>query len=189
MHKLKFDPSLENSQELLDLSEVSLVSDIPIQKGHNIYFKVKCNNCTKEYNKPSHTFGSTKCQCRKTIIGAHNYKGTGNISSIYFNRVKERALLRNIEFLITSEQIFNKFNEQDGKCALTGLNITIERNYKKYKSMTASLDRINSKKPYTMDNIQWVHKDINRMKNAFDEEYFINMCKLIVENNKLKKYE
>ena len=173
MHKLKFNPELKNSQELLKLSNVSLVSCIPIEKGHNIYFKVECNNCHKIYDKPSYTFGITMCQCRKTINGAYNYRGKGNISSIYFNRIKERAILRNIDFLITPEQILDKFNEQKGKCALTGLDINIERNYKKYNKMTASLDRIDSKRSYTLDNIQWVHKDINRMKNCFDEDYFI----------------
>lgn len=191
MHKLKFNPNLANAQELLNTSEVTLLSNIPIQKGHNIYFKVKCNNCKKEYDKPSHTFGLTMCQCRKTINGAYNYRGTGNISSIYFNRVKERAILRNIEFLITPEQIFDKFNEQNRKCALTGLDITIERNYKKYKTMTASLDRKDSKKAYSLDNIQWVHKDINRMKNCFSEDYFIDMCKLVIKihEQKIKKDE
>ena len=28
-----------------------------------------------------------------------------------------------------------------------------------------------------------VHKDINKMKNKFDKNYFINMCKLIANTN------
>lgn len=187
MHKLKFNPNSPDSEILLKESQVTLLSDIPFKKGKNMHFNVKCNNCSKEFSKPSHTFGLTRCQCRKTINGAYNYRGKGNISSIYFNRIKERAIQRNIEFNITSDDILTKFQEQNGKCALTGLNIIIERNYKKYKSMTASLDRIDSKKAYTIDNIQWIHKDVNRMKNAFSEEYFINMCKLIIENNERNK--
>jgi hypothetical protein len=48
---------------------------------------------------------------------------------------------------------------------------------------TASLDRIDSSKGYCEDNVQWVHKDINRMKNTFDQDYFISLCKLIAENS------
>ena len=49
--------------------------------------------------------------------------------------------------------------------------------------MTASLDRIDSKKGYIEGNIQWVHKDINRMKWAFNEDYFIKLCNNIYQYN------
>lgn len=31
-------------------------------------------------------------------------------------------------------------------------------------------------------NIQWVHKDINKMKLDHSQEYFINICKMVYEN-------
>lgn len=163
---------------------IKIIDDAVIKKGHNIFYKVKCLNCGKEYEKASHTFigeNKTSCQCSKTIKGAYNFSGYEQISSIYFNRVKERAIIRNIPFFISKENIWEKFLEQDCKCALTGLPIIIQRNHKKYNKMTASLDRIDSDLPYTVDNIQWVHKDINKMKNNFKEDYFIKMCKLIVK--------
>jgi len=182
VHKLFFNPNDPDHLSLLEISEVSLLSNVPLKVGKNIHFKVKCIKCGKEYTKPSCTFGRTKCQCRKTINGAFNYKGTGNICSIYFNRVRERAGVRGIEFNITAEDMLEKYNQQNGKCALSGIDITLQRNYKKYKKMTASLDRIDSSKSYTIDNIQWVHRDINIMKNHYNEEYFIEMCKLIAKN-------
>ena len=36
-----------------------------------------------------------------------------------------------------------------------------------------SLDRIDSSKGYEENNVQWVHKDINLMKNKYDNKYFI----------------
>jgi hypothetical protein len=50
--------------------------------------------------------------------------------------------------------------------------------------VTASLDRIDSFKPYTDDNIQWVHKHINAMKLNHSEEYFIELCKIVANYNK-----
>ena len=50
------------------------------------------------------------------------------------------------------------------------------------KNRTASLDRIDSNKGYTIDNVQWVHKDINKMKMDLEEDVFIDNCKLIIEN-------
>ena len=51
--------------------------------------------------------------------------------------------------------------------------------------ITASLDRIDSLKGYTEDNVQWVHKHINFMKGSLSENKFIEYCKLIVKNNEL----
>jgi len=42
---------------------------------------------------------------------------------------------------------------------------------------TASLDRIDSTKGYTLDNIQWVHKTLNRLKMNLDNQEFIEWCK------------
>ena len=53
--------------------------------------------------------------------------------------------------------------------------------------VTASVDRIDPKRGYEEDNLQFVHKDVNLMKNRFDEPYFIEMCKLIVGNSCLAK--
>ncbi len=50
--------------------------------------------------------------------------------------------------------------------------------------MTASLDRIDSSRGYTLDNIQWVHKDLNKMKTNYPNDYFIKMCKYVANNNK-----
>jgi hypothetical protein len=53
---------------------------------------------------------------------------------------------------------------------------------------TASLDRIDSSRGYTADNIQWVHKHVNLMKRSFNEEYFINTCKQIVTYASSKRH-
>ena len=49
---------------------------------------------------------------------------------------------------------------------------------------TASLDRIDNTKGYTQDNVQWVHKDINRIKSDLSQEYFLTLCKTVVDWNK-----
>lgn len=59
------------------------------------------------------------------------------------------------------------------KCALSDKSIS-------FNDGTASVDRIDSKIGYVSNNIQIVHKDINIMKNAFDQDYFIDICKRIV---------
>ena len=69
--------------------------------------------------------------------------------------------------------------KQDKKCALTGVPISFEKTELGY---SASIDRIDSKKEYDLDNVQLVHKDVNLMKNRFDQDYFISMCKLVAKH-------
>lgn len=48
--------------------------------------------------------------------------------------------------------------------------------------MTASIDRIDSSKGYTKDNIQWVHKNVNIMKMDQTMDQFLYICKKIVDH-------
>lgn len=83
---------------------------------------------------------------------------------------------------ITIEDVYHLWVKQNKKCALSGVEI----GFKNLKTVghTCSIDRINSNGEYTLDNIQLVHKDINRMKNAFNQDYFIKMCKLVADHIK-----
>lgn len=53
------------------------------------------------------------------------------------------------------------------------------------KNTTASLDRIDSKIGYIEGNVQWVHKDINKMKNSHTHATFLQWCRLCVDNCKV----
>ena len=99
-----------------------------------------------------------------------------------------KAKIRDIKFEITLAQAWDKFCEQDKKCALTGLPLTFARNYDNaITQQSASLDRINSAGDYTLDNIQWVHKTVNMMKRDLDQQEFLYFCKLLIENGKENK--
>jgi len=82
------------------------------------------------------------------------------------------------ELNITIEYAWDIFISQERRCALSGLELAFPK-VSKDKNWTASLDRIDSSKGYVEGNVQWVHKDVNIMKNKFDNQYFINMCKKI----------
>jgi hypothetical protein len=92
-----------------------------------------------------------------------------------FNKIKKTALKRGIEFSITMEEIGDLFENQNGKCALSGITLTLKKNTKD-TTQTASLDRKDSKKGYMIENLQWIHKDLNKLKSDFSQEEFIEMC-------------
>ncbi len=68
------------------------------------------------------------------------------------------------------------------------MDIRFAESNKEYNEgkQTASLDRIDSSGNYTENNIQWVHKDINKMKNVFSMDQLIEYCKKIVDHHNNK---
>ncbi len=112
------------------------------------------------------------------------------LGQTYWTTIVRGAEQRNIKIDITMEEAAQLYIKQNKKCALTGLDIDFGFNsksdggYTKEQRRSASLDRIDSTGGYTKDNIQWIHKQINVMKNRFSQEHFIEMCKLVTENAK-----
>lgn len=165
--------------------EREILSENYFYKGNSKYYTCKCTKCNKISNVAAWGLLNTinSCQCNKTLKRAYNYTGFEFLSGKYFNKVKTNALKRNLEFNITIDYIWEIFCVQKEKCKLTNLPIKLMPNFNKKEGQTASLDRIDSSKGYIPGNVQWVHKDVNLMKNKFNEDYFINICKLIYKNN------
>ncbi len=169
---------------------------VKIEGGTRKFWKCKCicGNPVERRDDylsafPNNNF-SCGCKHSMKILGSSNvnWDGHGDISGMYFAGFRCKARKHNIEFNITIEQIWNLYLEQDRKCALTGLPIDfIQSQRLKIKNgtaTTASLDRIDSTKGYTIDNVQWIHKDVNKMKNAFTQDRYIEICKLVAEQFK-----
>lgn len=126
--------------------------------------------------------GLTKsCGCLKTeLVRSKGYK---DISYNFWRRQVQGAAGRGYEFDLTMEQVWELYEKQNRRCALSNLEIKFFPDYNLAHKHTVSIDRINSQKGYTIDNIQLVHKVVNQMKNIFDTEEFVCFCNLIAERN------
>lgn len=120
----------------------------------------------------------------RKMKGNVNWLGYGDISKTQYSNIKNNARIRNIAFEVSIEDLWEVYLNQDGKCALSGVSI----GFIACKKGNASLDRIDSTKPYTKDNIWWVHKDINLAKQSLSVNDFIELCEKVVthahENHK-----
>jgi hypothetical protein len=127
-----------------------------------------------------------KCERTRKQQSIRRYEGCGDLSGRYWGSLRRDAERRGIPFEITIQEAWDLFVAQAGRCALSGREIVLCRSAKEHvqnkDAHTASLDRIDPKKWYFKDNIQWIHKSIQKMKWAFDEEYFIAMCRAIAEH-------
>ena len=134
-----------------------------------------------------------KCSiCGNKQMGPDNgffkgYKGLYGNWIRKLNRRNEQLGFQPCNF--DMQYLWELYVQQNKKCALTGLDIEMKvldkTAYDGYRRI-ASLDRIDSNYGYMKGNIQWVHKDVNLMKNKFDQMYFLEMCKLITTYNEIK---
>lgn len=122
------------------------------------------------------------CGCGRSGKNSSIWKGCGDLSGEKWNQIIKAARSRDLKVTVTIEEVWELYQRQDGKCALTGWDLIIyKRGGSASRATTASLDRIDSSKGYTLDNIQWVHKWANIAKMALPQEDFINMCKAIAK--------
>ena len=159
------------------------------RNGHYRYLcKCSCGNTHTPLGTHLLSGKITHCGCKKAK-GKQSACWTGyeEISGDYWyahvtrsaNGTKGR---RELDCNITKEYMWDLFIKQNRKCALSGLELSFPKTNED-QSYTASIDRIDSSLGYIEGNVQWVHKDINMMKNKYNQEYFIQMCKLISENS------
>lgn len=136
----------------------------------------ECKNCQKEryYKERARLLEDDNLAWRYKLNQA--LKGTRRRS-----KIKDSYNDLDLEFLMYL------WNKQNGKCAITGLDMT----YKFYEgrvNTNVSVDRIDSSKGYTRDNVQLVCMAANQMKNDLSMDELVYMCEKIIalEREKIK---
>jgi hypothetical protein len=150
----------------------------------------RCGGCGREravlaghlVNGQSQGCGCSRDRRNQTA----RFKGAGKIHKSYYTRIKRSATStkrRALDFEVSIEFLWELFECQNGRCALTGIPLTFPETMSTASILlsTASLDRIDSSEGYVEGNVQWVHKHVNLMKNRFDQNYFIQLCRRIAD--------
>jgi hypothetical protein len=137
--------------------------DFPHHKKTYDGFDSWCKQCRRDY----------RYEVNQTL-DAHM---RARLSSIMEDR-------RKIYTDLTLSQLIELWNKQDGKCAISGVPMTYQRIKRQHNMYNCSVDRIDSSKNYTIDNVQLVCWIVNRMKGENTTEELIKWCKYIIENNK-----
>lgn len=139
-----------------------------------------CKKCNKSYLEQYYLNHKDKI-----IIYVNKQKNNPEFTELpqewFYWKIKRGAVERGIEFKLTYQELCNSYT---GFCALSKDKIFCTRHDRQASNnQTASLDRINSNGGYTMDNIQWVHKNINFAKQRLSNQDFIKMCQMVSKNN------
>lgn len=104
-----------------------------------------------------------------------------------FSKLKNlctKARLRNKEYdpEVDWEYLFDLWDKQNGLCAYSGVPLSYKANH----PHIVSLDRIDSAIGYVKGNLQLVSWTVNKMKQDFGEELFLEVCFKIAENRSCK---
>lgn len=168
-------------------------------KDGKILYHVQCD-CGKDlwirayFLEKGRQTSCKSCSQRKAVYTSNGrrlfidkgHDGVGDLTKTYFGYLKRNAIRRNLIWNLDINYLWDLYLAQDKKCALSGIPIVITPTRKNsnvnFDLQTASLDRIDSKKGYEPGNVQWVHKDINKMKLDYDQQYFIDICTKIANH-------
>ena len=135
--------------------------------------RVTCKFCSKE--KPVEAFFPSRLEARqcKDCIRLSRQRRVNVNHEKYLKRaaqqLKHRRVKDGYQWTIDTQYIVDLWAEQDGKCAVSGLNMTHHRGAKDKKMpLNASIDRINNAEHYVPNNIQLVCYQVNIMRHTLD---------------------
>ncbi len=148
--------------------------------GRGAFWICKCICGTIKPVNGQHLRKGRSTKCRQCVRG----KSRDNIpiSSRQWESIKRGAQKRNIIFDLTRKDAYQIFIDQNNRCALTGIILQFSKNHESRARGNASLDRIDSTQGYTVDNVQWVLKIINKMKGSLSMDQLYYYCRLIFIN-------
>ena len=103
----------------------------------------------------------------------------------FYNDARKSAARRGIEFSISEEYYRSVWTKQNGKCAVSGIPLTLTHGTRQEQNPTkVSTDRIDNSKGYIEGNIHLVTWQVNTAKGTWALSQLLELCKNIVNHNK-----
>lgn len=171
-----------------------------------------CSGCKEtldvsKFNKDKSSNDGLQSSCKKCQL-KRLYKKSSTFDGFMYKLFQDikgntKKKAKDIDIQITIQDIKDIYTTQNGKCAMTGMKMTYtvlhdDKSDEHIKNKwNISIDRIDSDKGYTTDNIQLVCATINRMKMDLGNDEFLFLCDKLATNNadlvesatKSKKYK
>jgi predicted nucleic acid-binding Zn-ribbon protein len=130
----------------------------------------ECTNCGTMFLKTSKTVAlCNKCNSERVKCTAPESK--------MFQRAKNRARLKNLEFSLTVKDIIiPKY------CPILGIELVCKSGTSGGQKSSPALDRIDSNGGYTKDNVQVISHLANMVKSHATDEELIKFANWVIRN-------
>jgi hypothetical protein len=162
----KIKPESQGSRLCTSCNKVKLLSQFETFKDG--FVRGLCQQCV------------TLQKAKKTSATPESYLQVLN------TQLKSQRLKQGVQYDLTKEDVIDLWETQNGKCALSGVLMTHQRDGtygdRKKKEFNASIDRINPNGPYVRQNVQLVANRINTMKHTLSQDMFMWWIKNIHEH-------
>jgi len=168
--------------------------------------RINCDNCGRLFTKETRYVTRAeklgrKNYCTRLCLGVSNYKNLPKdwngseknkeqLKLVCNNRRDEYSLFkpilnscrrRNKECDLDLPFLKKLWEDQQGKCPITGVKLQLKQSYN--KNYQASLDRIDSSKGYIKGNVRYTSVSVNWLKSNLNDVHlkeFVEICKMVV---------
>ena len=162
---------VSNCKECNRCKKLLPILSFSINKSANVGLQSKCRDCDKQYQTKRRLENKDSLLEYGRKYTANKRKDFNYRLQMLLNASKQRASKYNREHTITLDDIKNKY-PIDGKCPVFGIDLQF--NSTGFRDTSPSIDRIDSLKGYTVDNIQIISWKANSIKrNASLEELIL----------------
>lgn len=158
---------------------------MPGWNHYNIDWQPKqCPVCSKTFtpNSGVHKFCSVVCKGKwKYITGEMSTEAQYKLISGNWSRYFSRLVAQKKRESLSVDDLLDLLEKQDGKCALSGVELTCQLEVGKKFKTNASIDRIEAGGPYIKDNVQLVCSALNSWRGDTDLREFVWWCKQVTK--------
>ena len=143
-----------------------------------------CTSCDKPIENPvsGRKLRSDTVTCSNTCWHREYRSSDEGWAKDSIRKAKKRASVIEKGFDITWQFLLDLLEEQNRRCSITGIEFRFKSDFEgRMDQYRASVDRIDSNKGYTKDNVQLVCAQVNIMKHQSTEKELLFWATKIVE--------
>lgn len=171
--------SLLLHQLLSSFSTVSRIISVRINAKQ--YVELNCSHCGNSFSKEKKEYdrwirkGKTNFYCGLGCHYKHREPESDAPFKLIFKHSRRNAVTRKHSFSLSVDYIKQLWEEQNGKCAYTGVPLVLPTYLYESSPRKASLDRIDSTRGYEEGNVEFVCVFVNLGKNGFTKQEVIEL--------------
>lgn len=142
----------------------------------------------KRKRTETHVFYCSK-SCANRSLGKYGLRSLPEWAITLMDECRKRAFRKKLEFSLTTDEFRTVLFRSGWRCELSGIEFEFEQSTRRgpHRPFSPSLDRIDSMKGYTIDNVRLVCLAVNIAMNTWGENVLFAIAKGVVNQQGLAR--